>query len=167
MNRKYLLKFQKLFELLQKKGIDFALYEDIGIYMWGVRKKIRYVDIIIDRSEENIKKLLNQMRIMGMKVKGGLNYKVLASCLEKGSDYSKKNSFIIFYHKRIFPWRIRISLEYDLKDFNTVEKRLGDNKVKVIEIDRIFEIKRKRINLKEIQDIYFIRKLFPEAIEKF
>ncbi len=162
--RKYLLKFEKLFVLFKTYNVDFALHGDAAIYMWGVRKKIRYLDIVIDFEQKNIERFVRLMRNMGMRIKANLNYKILPDFLKKREDYEK--DYIIFYHRRIYPWRIRLWLRDDLKNYSFVEKRLGNTRVPVISLENLIDFKRKRTSLKELQDFHFMRNLLSDIFLK-
>ena len=162
--KKYLLKFEKFFFLFRKYNVDFAIHGDTAIYLWGVRKKIRYVDIVIDFDEENIERFVRLMRNMGMKIKGDIKYKFLADFLKKREGY--EDNYIIFYHRRIFPWRIKLWLKDEVRNYSVVEKRLGDIKVPVISLEDLVNFKSRKLSLREIQDIHFMKKLLSDILEK-
>ncbi|MEO0254348.1 MAG: hypothetical protein ABIN20_02860, partial [candidate division WOR-3 bacterium] len=75
--KKYLLKFERFFNFFEKYNINFTIFGDTATYMWGVRKKIRYIDLIIDFEDKNLERFIKLMQNMGMKIKGNIKYKFL------------------------------------------------------------------------------------------
>jgi len=162
--KKYLLKFEKLFLLFREYNVDFAIHNDIAIYLWGVRKKIRYVDIIIDFNEENIERFVRLMKNMGMKIKKNIRYKFLPELLKEREKY--EDDYLIFYHRRILPWRIKLWLKDSLRNYSTVEKKIGEVKVPVVSLEDLVNFKRKKLSLKEIQDFHFMKNILSDILEK-
>ncbi len=162
--KKYLLKFEKFFLLFKEYKVDFAVHGDTAIYLWGIRKKIRYIDIVIDFNEENIERFVKLMKNMGMNMKNRIEYRFLLEFLMKREK--QKENYLIFYHKRIFPWRVRLWLKEDLKNYKILEKKIGEIKVPVISLEDLVNFKRKKISLKEIQDLYFMKNILSNTFQK-
>ncbi|MEN3046429.1 MAG: hypothetical protein ABDH49_05555 [Candidatus Hydrothermales bacterium] len=162
--RNYLLKFVRLFSFFEKYGVNYAIFDDSAMYVLGIRKKLRYIEIIIDFDEENIKRFVRLMLNMGMKIKGNIKYKLLPDILKKRE--SIEEDYLVFYHRRILPWRIKLFLKEDINNYRIVEKKLEDTKLYVLSAEDVFNLKIKDINLRSLQDIHFLRAKFKDVFEK-
>ncbi|MEO0268692.1 MAG: hypothetical protein ABIM85_06215 [candidate division WOR-3 bacterium] len=162
--KKYLLKFERFFNFFEKYNINFTIFGDTATYMWGVRKKIRYIDLIIDFEDKNLERFIKLMQNMGMKIKGNIKYKFLYEYLKNKESFQEE--FLIFYHRRIFPWRIKLHLKENIKDYKIVEKKLGETKVYVISLEDLINLKKRKINLKTLQDLHFMKNVLSNTLEK-
>ncbi|MEN3045096.1 MAG: hypothetical protein ABDH37_07790 [Candidatus Hydrothermales bacterium] len=162
--RNYLLKFVKLFSFFERYGVIYAIFGDSAMYIWGIRKKLRYIEIIIDFDEENIKRFLKLMLNMGMKIKGNIKYKFLPDILKKRDKIEV--DYLIFYHRRILPWRIKLFLKENLCRYKVVEKKLEDTKIYVLSSEDVFNLKMRDINLRSLQDIHFLRAKLKDVFER-
>lgn len=162
--KRYLLKFEKIFSFFEKYNINFAIFGETATYMWGVRKKIRYIDLIIDFDEKNLQRFIKLMQNMGMKIKGNIRYKFLYECVKNREK--PDGDFLIFYHRRIFPWRIKLFLKENISDYRLVEKKLGEKKVYVISWEDLINLKKRKLNLKTLQDLHFMKNILSNTLEK-
>ncbi len=162
--KRYLLKFEKIFNFFEEYNINFAIFGDTATYMWGVRKKIRYIDLIIDFDEKNLERFIKLMLNMGMKIKGNIKYKFLYEYLKNRERHN--SDFLIFYHRRIFPWRIKLFLKENINDYKLIEKKLGETKVYVISLEDLINLKKRKLNLKTLQDLHFMKNILSNTLEK-
>lgn len=154
------MKIIEILKVLNKHKVNYAIAGGVAVVMYGYVRVTNDLDIIVDFSQKNVKKLINALSEINFKPKAPINPLDLAKEEKRKEWIEEKNAKVISFQnpKEIF-LQIDVFILNDLFSFKTENKKINNLTVKVVSLDDLIRMKKEAarpldlIDIKQLQDI--------------
>lgn len=156
----------RLIKTLNKEKVKYAVTGGVAVALWGSLRATKDIDLILDFSEENIKRLIKAISILGLKTYIPENPLGLA-------DKDKRDFWMIEKNAKVFSFidpddiffRVDIMLNIELKEVTLSWKNDRNIKIPVVALTDLLMQKLQAKRFQDLQDITQLSILHPEIIK--
>ncbi len=155
--------YEKILKELNRAGVRYVVAGGIAVNLHGVPRATADLDLLIEMSPSNVRKLVNVMRKVGYLPRIPVGWESLT--LENLQRWKKEKHMraITFRNPKVPYEEVDVILEHSL-DMTRVlrEKKLvkaGDLRIPLISLDHLITLKRRSKRLQDLADVKALQKL--------
>lgn len=159
--------YEKVFKALNKARVKYLVVGGIAVNLHGVPRMTQDLDLLVELSPENVKKLVKTFKTLGYKSRLPVNPELLSDQTIRNDWINKKNMKVFsFYHKHIPVQEIDILVTSPVKFEDAVKrkviKRAGNFIILLGSINDIIKMKKKAGRDRDLSDIAMLEILKKE-----
>lgn len=161
------LDYQTIFREFNKRGIDYLVVRGLAVNFHGVPRMTYDIDLMILLQSENILRLVSQLRRWGYKPKIQIDPRNLADEKKRSSWIGDKGMKALNFYSETLPiGEINIVFEspipYDKLKEGSVKVELQEEKVPLISIHDLIELKIKAGRKQDLADAGHLRRILEK-----
>ncbi|MEW6621060.1 MAG: nucleotidyl transferase AbiEii/AbiGii toxin family protein [bacterium] len=159
-------RFIRLIQTLNQEKVKYAITGGVAVGLWGFLRATKDIDLILDFSKPNIKKLIKAISVLGLKPYVPENPIGLADKNKRDFWMQEKNAKVFsFIHPNDMFFRVDIMLNIELKDVIVNWKEDKDIKIPVVGLNDLFLQKLQAKRFQDMQDITQLSIIHPQIIK--
>ncbi|MEK7449909.1 MAG: hypothetical protein AAB019_10575 [Planctomycetota bacterium] len=154
--------YEKVFRALNKARVKYAVAGGIAVNLYGVPRMTQDLDLLVELSAINIKKLTMVLKSLGYHSRLPVNPELIADPIIRKQWITKKNMKVFsFYHHRIPIQEIDLLVTAPLKINETLKrkviKRAGNLLIPLVPILDLIKMKEKAGRAVDLSDIQMLK----------
>jgi hypothetical protein len=160
--------YEEILRVFQKEKVKYILVGGIAVNLLGSLRSTADMDILIEMSDENIKKVVRILKANGYSVKQPVNPLGLADKVTRETLISKKHLKAFNFYKKDGLSEVDIIIDAPVDYADAAKDKLhvksGDIAIPVISINNLIRMKRNtgrsidRLDIEELRRIKRLRK---------
>jgi predicted nucleotidyltransferase len=158
--------YEEIFRAFQKQKVKYVLVGGIAVNLLGAMRNTADLDILVEMSDDNLKKIVQILKKQGYKVKQPVDPMKIADPKTRKDWIEKKHMKAFNFYKEDELKEVDIIIESPVS-FEEAEKsalriKVDDLTLPVISIDKLIKMKRKTdrtIDKLDIEELTKIKKL--------
>jgi hypothetical protein len=154
------VKIQDVLKVLQEEGVQYAIIGGIAVVLYGYVRFTKDIDLIIEFSPENIRRLVSALSRLHFKPGVPVDPMDIADARKREEWMQEKNAKVVtFYNPRSQLLQIDVLLTKSLSDVKSSTKRIGNLEVSVVDYDDLIEMKKQTGRPTDLIDVRKLEQL--------
>ncbi len=160
--------YEEILRAFQKQKVKYVLVGGIAVNLLGLMRSTADLDILVEMSDDNLKKIVKILKRRGYRVKQPVDPMGIADRKTREDWIKNKHMKAFNFYKEDELKEVDIIIESPVS-FKEAQKsaifiRVGDFRLPVISIDKLIKMKRKagravdKLDIEELKKIKRIRK---------
>jgi predicted nucleotidyltransferase len=160
--------YEEIFRAFQKQKVKYVLVGGIAVNLLGAMRSTVDLDILVDMSDDNLKKIVEIMKDQGYRVKQPVDPMKIADKKTREEWIEKKHMKALNFYKEGELKEVDLIIEspvsFEEAERNIVHIKIDDLKLPVISIDDLIKMKKKtgravdKLDIEELTNIKKFRK---------
>jgi predicted nucleotidyltransferase len=158
--------YEEIFRVFQKQEVKYVLVGGIAVNLLGAMRNTADLDILVEMSDDNLKKIVRILKKQGYKVKQPVDPMKIVDPKTRKEWIEKKHMKAFNFYKEEELKEVDIVIESPVS-FEEAEKsalriKVDDLTLPVISLDQLIEMKRKTgrtVDKLDIEELTKIKKL--------
>ena len=158
--------YEEIFRAFQKQKVKYVLVGGIAVNLLGAMRNTADLDILVEMSDDNLKKIVQILKKQGYKVKQPVDPMKIADPKTRKDWIEKKHMKAFNFYKEDELKEVDIVIEspvsFEEAEESVVRIKVDDLTLPVISIDQLIEMKRKTgrtVDKLDIEELTKIKKL--------
>jgi hypothetical protein len=159
--------FRRLFESLNKGGVDYLVCGGIAVNLYGIERATADIDLAVRLDAKNLEAFVKVVRQLGLKPKMPVKIEEIIIA-DNRKNWLKDTGMTVFsLYDEKNPFFLLDILTEDQFDFQSVYQRrheimLGDICIPLTPIDVLITMKEKTGRLQDKADVFYLKKIMGE-----
>ncbi|MGB8656944.1 MAG: nucleotidyltransferase family protein [Candidatus Zixiibacteriota bacterium] len=158
--------YEEIFRAFQKQKVKYVLVGGIAVNLLGSMRNTADLDILVEMSDDNLKKIVEILKSQGYRVKQPVDPMEISDRKAREDWIKKKNMKALNFYKEGELKEVDIIIEspvsFEEAKKSIVRIRIDDMTLPVISIDKLIEMKQKTsraVDKLDIEELTKIKKL--------
>ncbi|MFQ6032714.1 MAG: nucleotidyltransferase domain-containing protein [Candidatus Zixiibacteriota bacterium] len=158
--------YEEIFRAFQKQKVKYVIVGGIAVNLLGSMRSTADLDILVEMSDDNLKKIIKILKSQGYRVKQPVDPMKIADSKTREDWIGKKHMKAFNFYKEDELKEVDIIIESPISfqeaKKNVVRMKVDDLTLPVISIDKLIEMKQKTgrtIDKLDIEELKKIKKL--------
>lgn len=158
--------YEEIFRAFQKQKVKYVLVGGIAVNLLGAMRNTADLDILVEMSDDNLKKIVQILKKQGYKVKQPVDPMKIADTRTREDWIEKKHMKAFNFYKEGELKEVDIVIEspvsFEEAKRSALRIKVDDLTLPVISIDKLIEMKQKTgrpIDKLDIEELIKIKKL--------
>jgi len=159
--------FRRLFESLNKGGVDYLVCGGIAVNLYGIERATADIDLAVRLDAENLEAFVKVVRQLGLKPKMPVKIEEIIIADNRRNWLKDKGMTVFSLYDEKNPFFLLDIFTEDQFDFQSVYQRrheimLGDICIPLTPIDVLITMKEKTGRLQDKADVFYLKKIMGE-----
>jgi predicted nucleotidyltransferase len=158
--------YEEIFRAFQKQKVKYVLVGGVAVNLLGAMRNTADLDILVEMSDDNLKKIVQILKKQGYKVKQPVDPMKIADTETRKDWIEKKHMKAFNFYKDDELKEVDIIIEsavsFEEAEKSVVRIKVDDLTLPVISVDKLIEMKQKTgrpIDKLDIEELTKIKKL--------
>ncbi|RKY81608.1 hypothetical protein DRP98_10060 [candidate division KSB1 bacterium] len=155
---------EEIFEKLNKEGVKYVIVGGVALVLHGVVRLTADLDLMLEMSEENLKRFISCMKALGYKPKAPVKAEDFINHANRKKWKEEKGMMVFSFYSLKRPWQLLDVFVDEPISFREVEKeivwfRAKELKLPVISIRHLKILKKMAARPQDLADIEALEEL--------
>ena len=162
-----MIKFEQLFNALNKKRVRYLLAGGIAVNLYGIERATADIDLVVDLEEGNLNKFITVMKELNFKPKIPVKLEDFIKP-EKRESWIREKGIMVFSlfdpKNQFFLLDIFVEMPFDFEKVYEVRENMKAGKIiiSVVPLKYLIEMKEKAGRPQDIADVFYLKKVKKE-----